>query len=260
MNLLVNESPLLLLPTLARIMGLNEAVILQQLHYKLLNSPLKGGGFTWYFHTYAKWQEQFPFWSERTISRIFLNLENQGLIVSTQDYNALRVNKTKWYRIDYGVLYAALKRQNVHNYPQDLHLQPTEPCGVVPQDLAASDLKELKKEEIKKNNVDFVFEVIQYLNQKTNKAFRAKNNATKRLINGRLAEGYELEDFKKVIDRKVAQWLKNHEMRQYLRPSTLFSATNFENYLNESTVTKPFKSNTIIQPIVLDYEAGEEDD
>ncbi|WP_390291863.1 hypothetical protein [Ureibacillus sp. GCM10028918] len=44
-----------------------------------------------------------------------------------------------------------------------------------------------------------------------------------------------------------------------MRPSTLFSPTNFENYLNESTDTQTLKSNTSVQPIVLDFDAGEED-
>ncbi|MFC7688137.1 conserved phage C-terminal domain-containing protein [Ureibacillus sp. GCM10028918] len=78
-------------------------------------------------------------------------------------------------------------------------------------------------------------------------------------MNGRLADGYKLEDFKKVIDTKVLQWLPRPDMKPFLRPSTLFSPTNFENYLNESTDTQTLKSNTSVQPIVLDFDAGEED-
>ncbi|NQS64754.1 prephenate dehydrogenase, partial [Streptococcus suis] len=43
-----------------------------------------------------------------------------------------------------------------------------------------------------------------------------------------------LEDFKKVIDTKVAQWKNNTEMAKYLRPKTLFSPSNFDSYLNEA--------------------------
>ncbi len=259
MNLLIEDVHLLVSPKIARILGLNEALVLQQLHYKLLHSPLKGGGFTWYFHTYANWQEQFPFWSESTISRIFLGLEKQGYIVSTQHYNFMKINKTKWYRIDYDVLYAALGNQIEFSVQEDCQLPTMQISGNVPRELMPSDIKEFKKEEIKEKNVDFAFEIINYLNQKANKEFRVSNKATKRLINARLSEGYTLDDFKTVIDRKARQWLTEPEMKQYLRPSTLFSPTNFENYLNETTDTKPPKLNTSVKPIVLDFEAGEED-
>lgn len=109
---LSNETPLLLLPKLATSLGLNEAIILQQLHYKLFHSPIKKNGHKWYYHTYSNWQEVFPFWSECTIKRTFSRLEKQGIIVSTQKYNTMRVDKTKWYRIDYETLCRIIGRQN----------------------------------------------------------------------------------------------------------------------------------------------------
>ena len=259
MKRLVEESPLLLLPTLAAKLGLNEAIVLQQLHFKLQQSPFKYGEYTWYHHTYTKWQNQFPFWSEKTISRVFLRLETDGIIVSTQEYNALKVNKTKWYRIDYDVLHAVLEDQLVFSRHAERPQPIQQIVGNVPDEPAPSELKELKKESIKKHNVDLVTEIIRYLNQKTNKEFRISNKASNRLINGRLREGYKLEDFKKVIDRKVSQWLTNPDMKAYLRPSTLFSPSNFENYLNETTPTQQRPSHTSYKPIVLDYSAGEED-
>lgn len=77
-------------------------------------------------------------------------------------------------------------------------------------------------------------EIITYLNSKANKRFSPESKTTRRLINGRLSEGYTLEDFKRVIDVKVNEWSGDAWGDKYLRPSTLFSATNFENYLNES--------------------------
>ena len=52
-------------------------------------------------------------------------------------------------------------------------------------------------------------------------------------INGRLNDGFTIEDCKKVIDIKVAQWLNDPKMNTYLRPSTLFRQSKFEEYLNE---------------------------
>ena len=47
-------------------------------------------------------------------------------------------------------------------------------------------------------------------------------------------EGYTLEDFKTVIDKKYDEWNNDTKMKKFLRPETLFS-TNFDRYLNEET-------------------------
>ena len=72
-----------------------------------------------------------------------------------------------------------------------------------------------------------------YLNNKTFKNFKPGSKKTVDLIKLRLSEGYTLEDFKAVIDYKTSKW-KGTEWEKYLRPSTLFSAKNFENYVNEA--------------------------
>jgi DnaD/phage-associated family protein len=99
-NLLLDDKPLVVLPSLAEKIGLNEAIILQQLHYWLKDSSHTYDGFKWIYNTYNNWKEQFPFWSDKTIRRIITKLENEGLIISG-NYNKLGIDKTKWYRIDY---------------------------------------------------------------------------------------------------------------------------------------------------------------
>jgi len=83
------------------------------------------------------------------------------------------------------------------------------------------------------SNTETIKQVIDYLNQKTGKNFKAAAAETKRHINARLKDGFTVEDFKTVIDNKVSQWLNDTEMNKYLRPATLFS-TKFESYLNEN--------------------------
>lgn len=78
-----------------------------------------------------------------------------------------------------------------------------------------------------------VVEVIDYLNQKAGTKYRSTTAATKRLVGARLKEGFTVDDFKKVIDNKVADWLNDEKMKNYLRPNTLFQASKFESYLNE---------------------------
>jgi predicted phage replisome organizer/uncharacterized phage protein (TIGR02220 family) len=77
-------------------------------------------------------------------------------------------------------------------------------------------------------------EVIEYLNHKAGKQYRATTRKTKDLIKARVNEGFSVEDFKTVIDKKVAEWIGS-DMEKYVRPETLFG-TKFESYLNQSDV------------------------
>lgn len=102
-KLLINESPILVLPTLAKKIGLNQALFIQQLHYWLADSKHTYDGYQWVYNTYEDWHRQFPFWSTSTIRRIIGKLEREGLIVSG-NYNRFKMDKTKWYRINYEYL------------------------------------------------------------------------------------------------------------------------------------------------------------
>ena len=75
-------------------------------------------------------------------------------------------------------------------------------------------------------------DILSYFNEKMGKNLKM-TDSLKKLIHGRLNEGFTLEDFKKVIDTKYAQWHKDIKMKQYLRPSTLFAPSHFQEYLNE---------------------------
>lgn len=74
--------------------------------------------------------------------------------------------------------------------------------------------------------------VIKYLNAKAGTNYRANNKATQRLIKARFNEGMTTKDFKKVIDNKCNDWLKDPKMCEFLRPATLFGS-KFESYLNQ---------------------------
>lgn len=104
-KLLINEPPLIVLPSLATAIGVNEALIIQQIHYWLdprINKNFKDGQF-WVYNTYEEWQKQFPFWSIRTIRRIIQSLEEKNLLIS-KNFNTNSFDKTKWYSINYIVL------------------------------------------------------------------------------------------------------------------------------------------------------------
>jgi len=79
----------------------------------------------------------------------------------------------------------------------------------------------------------FVKVVVDYLNAQIGSRFKPDSKKTASLITARLKEGWELLDFRKVIDLKCAQWDCEPEMRRYRRPETLFG-THFESYVNEA--------------------------
>lgn len=74
-------------------------------------------------------------------------------------------------------------------------------------------------------------EIINYLNEKTGAHYKSTTNKTQSQIKARFNEGFTLEDFKTVIDKKVNEW-HGTKMQKYLRPETLFG-TKFEGYLNQ---------------------------
>ncbi len=100
-KLLIHEEPLQVLPSLAAKIGLNEAIMLQQIHYWLRKSKNVRDGKPWIYNTYAEWEKQFPWWSNRTIKRIVDKLRSDGLIETTSKYNKLNIDQTLWYTINY---------------------------------------------------------------------------------------------------------------------------------------------------------------
>lgn len=98
---LINDYPITFLPHLAKAIGVNEALVLQQLHYWLVNhAEVQHEGKFWIYKTYEEWQEQdFFFWSVRTVKSVFKNLTNLGLIES-QKLSSNRHNRVNYYTIN----------------------------------------------------------------------------------------------------------------------------------------------------------------
>lgn len=78
--------------------------------------------------------------------------------------------------------------------------------------------------------------IVSYLNEKAGTKYRPTTAKTKSMINARLSEGFTIEDFKAVIDKKCKDWIGT-EYEKYLRPETLFG-TKFEGYLNAKTIER----------------------
>nr|WP_259339227.1 hypothetical protein [Staphylococcus chromogenes] len=108
-KLLIDDYPIQVLPKLAEEIGLNEAIILQQIHYWLNTSKHYHDGKKWIYNSYPEWQKQFPFWSLITIKRTIYSLEKQKLLI-VGNYNKAKFDKTKWYTIDYQTLECMIRR------------------------------------------------------------------------------------------------------------------------------------------------------
>lgn len=142
--------------------------------------------------------------------------------------NKFKYNKTKFYR----VLRFGLEFFNNNSNGVCIELNQQNLIINIVRNKQSTKTTPLPK----KNNKELIENIIDYLNEKTNKRFTAKNKQTIRFINARIKDGYNENDFRKVIEIKSAKWL-NSSMEDYLRPQTLFSG-KMESYLNEKNNKK----------------------
>ena len=100
-------------------------------------------------------------------------------------------------------------------------------CNVtVTQSNAVDKEKEKESEKTK----ELYTRIIAHLNEKAGTKYKHSTKKTRDCIHARLAEGFTVDDFITVIDKKCNEWIGT-EFEKYLRPETLFSP-KFEGYLN----------------------------
>lgn len=100
------------------------------------------------------------------------------------------------------------------------------------------------------SNNQIINNIIDYLNNKLNSKFKSNTKNTLIKINARLNEGYNLDDFIVVIDKKYDEWIGT-EFEKYLCPETLFG-NKFEKYLNQKVTKK--NSNTKVLEAKPDWQ------
>lgn len=88
-------------PRLAAWIGINEAILLQHVHYLAGKEDFGAivDGIKWIRMTTEEWAEELPCFDERTIRRALENLEGDGLLVS-RTFSG----RSKWYRVNYEAL------------------------------------------------------------------------------------------------------------------------------------------------------------
>jgi hypothetical protein len=101
---LLDEPPIPLLPSVAKAFGLNEGIVLQQLHWVLRSDRAitDADGMRWVKAGLQFWGEQFPWWSEATIKRTFDSLVARGFV------KRQRGREANTYAIDHAVVTAHL--------------------------------------------------------------------------------------------------------------------------------------------------------
>ena len=109
-------------------------------------------------------------------------------------------------------------------------------------------------------------EIVKYLNKVCGTSFRPNNSSTKKVITTGINEGYEVDDFKRVIDFKYNDWgvqpyrFKNGRMStEQLNPIDLFGK-NFEKYYNNSFIrensseNEPASTSIAVDSDISDFE------
>ena len=220
--------------------GVNEAIMYQYFSYWIAKNKANDkhfyDGYTWTYNSQKALTELFPFWNRAKIQRIISSLENQGLLIKG-NYNQLAYDRTTWYALP-KFEQSVVQNQTVNcsdlNNERFKNEQPIPINYQLTKQLTNKDIKDIV-EHSPTEPVPYQ-EVVEYLNQKTGKNFKHTSKVTQRHIRARLAEGFTVNDFKQVIDKKCSDWLRDQKMKEYLRPETLFG-TKFESYLNSKTTT-----------------------
>lgn len=157
---LLDERPLLILPTLATKIGLNESIILQQIHYWIQISKNIHDDKAWVFNTYEEWQEQFPFFSLSTIRRTIDKLVKMD-ILEKGNFNKMGIDRTNWYTINYDLLSSQFD-QTICSKRTDHLSKVSSPFVQIEQTnnqrvLQESTTKTTTKKDIKTKHKDFVY-------------------------------------------------------------------------------------------------------
>lgn len=204
---------------------------------------------------------ELPATSQNLYFHLNMNADDDGFVNSpNRVMRNIGANKTdmevlfaKKFLIAFETGIIVIKHWRIHNYIRGDRYKPT----VYLEEKLMLELKEnnsykrtgipndipvvstgkvrLGKDSLDKDNI--YSRVVNYLNDKAGTNYKGNINKTRELIKARMNEGFTEDDFYQVIDIKVKEWIKNKEMKQYLRPITLFG-NKFESYLNKSTEVK----------------------
>ena len=187
---------------------------------------------------------------ENTVKLALQSLEQLEMIVTDNGFFTI----PGWEEHQNAEALEKIREQNRIRKQKQREKQKIECVTEMSRDVSVTNLgshaTDIDKEEDKEkdNNIYVPYkEIITYLNEKTGKKLRWDVKSNQKEIKARFNEGYTLDDFKTVIDKKYHEWGRKptkeelqrgvNDMRIYLRPKTLFGS-NFDVYLNQEQTEK----------------------
>lgn len=121
---LMDESPIVVYPSLAKLLGINEAIVLQQMWFWINvkksneNETSKRSlvdGKWWVWNSYREWCERDFIWlSERGLQNVILNLEKLGILESRQGVEN-SYDRRKWYTVNREKLESLVESEAMHH-------------------------------------------------------------------------------------------------------------------------------------------------
>lgn len=245
-QLLINDNSLIFSPKLALAIGLNEAIILQQIHYWLLKSKNEHENKPWMYNSIVAWNEQFPFLSANTIRRTLNNLKKTGLI-RVGNYNKAKYDRTLWYTIDYPKLVEFCSHHSIivnpilHENPMDV---PTvgkpipETTQRLTQDIPdtnsqSENTTSPNRKDSRKQNVLHANDIYEYYGQKIRNGARsdAINNIAK------LLTSYSKEVLINTIDNYVLSGLPEESQFRIQANNFFGRKERFKDYFEKPTAS-----------------------
>lgn len=258
-KVLFNKKPITIDVDFATNVGLNESIVLQQIHYWIVKNKEEGRNLKedryWTYNTLEEWHKKIPFLKKDAVRKALENLRKLEFLI-VGNFNKSKVDRTLWYTIDYDKLDSfmqVVEAQSINKITalngeeKQMHHLPNTNANVKNHKCIGeknTDADEKNHTPIPSNNKPinnkpnnnnnnniYIVEIIEHLNRVCGTSYKATTKKTQQLIVARLEEGFTLDDFKLVIDKQFKKWVGT-EWQQYLRPNTLFNGEKFEGYLN----------------------------
>lgn len=244
-KLLIDDYPIQVLPKLANAIGLNEAIVLQQIHYWINKKTNFKDERYWVYNTLKELNDQFPFWSQKTIQRTISSLKNKELLI-TGNYNKAGFDKTVWYSIDY---FKLNQYENLMSTPygQSDHTRGTECPNGRGQNDHTNTLDFTKTST--KNICSKEFEQLWSMHPKKqgNKATALKNYVKAR--SGKNAVTYEVVE--EALKKAISYWKTSQTETKFIP----MAATWFnQNRWNDELISESSNATVANRPELNDWE------
>lgn len=257
MSLLLKVKPLVISPELAQRIGLNEAIVLQQICYWLedTTSGIEYDGKRWVYNSINAWNEQFPWWTAKTIQRTVSSLKKMGLIYVEQ-LKKRQHDQTNYYAINYAsplltdtdnlslsreTICPNRKGQSVHMDKVNLSQSIGSNCPNVTE-ITTENTTEITttpscqvagQPDHASNANQAAFSVLEHLNRAAGMRFQ-KSKSSLAPIRGRLAEDFTADELILTVDYSIAKWAEDPKMCEYVRPETIFRPGKFPGYMSSA--------------------------